>query len=149
MINNQRARYKITSNFKFFYITTSARGEKAGRGRWNFLTNLKDMQSRCNQNKRKTDAPDITHLRCSLVLLLTFSLQLIASRCLPIISACLHFIVMHHTFLETMAKKFWEISRICWVDLVVLKRINIFWKLWNGSINLFGIINEEYWFLIS
>ena len=61
----------------------------ARMGQINFLTILKDWLSRCNQNKRKTVAPHITHLICSLVLLLTISLQLIASysyshsKCIP------------------------------------------------------------------
>ena len=59
-------------------------------GQIKFLTILKDRLSRCNQNKRKTAAPHVTHILCSLVLLLTTSFQLLASykRCLP--SACLH-----------------------------------------------------------
>ena len=40
---------------------------------------MKDWLSRCNQNKRKTVAPHVSHLICSLVLLLTISFQLFAS----------------------------------------------------------------------
>ena len=80
---------------------------------------MKGWQYRFNQNKRKTVAPRITHLMCSLVLLLTISLQLVASynRCLPIISACLHFIITHYTFavLEKPCqgnfRKFQELSK--------------------------------------
>ena len=46
---------------------------------------MKDWLFRCNHNKRKTVAPHITHLNCSLLLLLTVSFQLVASynRCPP------------------------------------------------------------------
>ena len=38
----------------------------------NFQTTLKDSLSRCNQSKRKTVVPHITHLMRSLVLLTIF-----------------------------------------------------------------------------
>ena len=44
---------------------------------------LKDWLSNCSQKKRKAVAPHVTHLMCSLVLLLAISLQLVASMCLP------------------------------------------------------------------
>ena len=77
---------------------------------------MKDWLSRYNQNKRKTVVSHITHLICSLVLLLTISLRLIES-CSQLASTfhlCLHF---HFTFTdciysltETMSKKFLEYS---------------------------------------
>ena len=46
---------------RFVYITSN----RAGKGRKNFLTILKEFLSTCNQNKTKTVAPQITHLMCS------------------------------------------------------------------------------------
>ena len=53
-----------------------------------------DWLSRCNQNKRKTVAPHITHLMCSLVLLLTISLQLVEAVA-QVPSVPLHFYPLH------------------------------------------------------
>ena len=77
---------------------------------------LKDWLSRCNQNKTKTVAPHITNLMCSLVLLLTISIQLVASysKCLTCLHASLYFILTHYicSLTENMSRKFREISRI-------------------------------------
>ena len=65
----------------------------------------KDWLSRCNQNKRKTVDPHITHLMCSLVLLLTISLQLVASynRWPPSLLAFASFLC---SLTDTMSKNF-------------------------------------------
>ena len=56
--------------------------------------------SRFNQNKRKTVAPNITHLMCSLVLLLTISLQPVAScsKCLPYLPVFTSFLCIRFAF---------------------------------------------------
>ena len=81
--------------------------KRTGWGRYNLLTTLKGWLSRCNQNKRKTVAPHITHL-CSLLLLLTISSKLVASYSwqVPSVFACLHFFSHSCSLTETMPRKF-------------------------------------------
>ena len=101
-------------NSRFIYITTLARKKRKQDGAdkislqiWK--TGYLSIIITSNQNKSKTIAPYITHLKCSLVLLLTVSLQL-----QPSIFACLNFIIMNNicSLIETMWWIFWEISRI-------------------------------------
>ena len=101
-------------NSRFIYITTLARKKRKQDGAdkislqiWK--TGYLSIIITSNQNKSKTIAPYITHLKCSLVLLLTVSLQL-----QPSIFACLNFIIMNNicSLIETMWRIFWEISRI-------------------------------------
>ena len=63
-------------------------------------------RSRCNQNKRKAAvAPHITHLICSLLLLLTISLQLLANY--STFHLCLSWLLSYSCSLtETMPMKF-------------------------------------------
>ena len=92
----------VDTAFKVCLHYHPARREQPGS--INFLTILKDWLSSCNQNRRKTVAPHITHLICSLV-----SLQ---PQQMPSIFVCLpvtHYICSHT---ETMSSKFREISRI-------------------------------------
>ena len=115
---------------------------------------MKDRLSRCNQNKWKEVAPHITHLMCSSVLLLTISLQLVAasySLCLPslVVFISLLSYALHSQFYRNLVKwilrNFKDPAR---VGLVFLKKIIIFWRFQNGSINLFRITSEESWFLV-
>ena len=125
-------------NSRFIYITTLARKKRKQDGAdkislqiWK--TGYLSIIITSNQNKSKTIAPYITHLKCSLVLLLTVSLQL-----QPSIFACLNFIIMNNicSLIETMWWKFWEISRI-------RPEVWQFLKIQNGSINLLGIASKE------
>ena len=68
-----------TSNFKVcLHHHSSQEREKPEDGvdKIYFKEIYKDWLSRCNQNKLKTVALHITHLMCSLVLLLTISFYL-------------------------------------------------------------------------
>ena len=115
LINDKKARFKITSNSKIrlaTYLATSGQQQ-------NFQTILKDWLSRCSQNN-KTVAAHITHLKRSLVLLLKIFLRQ-AESCNYLsnvfhLCLCLHFrfIFTHYIWglTETMSRKFREISKI-------------------------------------
>ena len=88
------------------------------------------MLPRRNQNKRKRVAQHITHLMCSLVLLLTVSLELVASYShsrgllsLLVLLSLLHSYICKYT--EIMSRKFRKISRI-WREEV--------WRFWKRSL---------------
>ena len=71
----------------------------------------------------------------------------------PSIFACLHFTLTHYLHLKSYRNHVREISRNfkdpARVGLAVLKKIVIFWRFQNDSIDLFGITSEENWFLIE
>ena len=136
VISGQRCQ-RQQAILRFFYINIApTRQQRNNRvGQIIFFKIFKNCTSRCNQNIRKRVAPDITHLMCSLVLLLTISLKLVArysrrkclsSFCLPVFTAflrttfailassSLHCILTHWicSNTETMSQKFREIKRI-------------------------------------
>ena len=133
----KRGRGKIASNFKFFYITQQERHEQADKNSW---------LSRCNQNKTKTVPLYVTHLMCSLLLILLISLQLVAhyGKSLPSLLVFTFFIAAA-VLRKPCQEYFKDPAR---VGLAVLKNIVIFWKFRNGSVKLFGNTSEENWFLI-
>ena len=72
---------------------------------------LEDWLSRCNQNKR-TVAPNITHLICSLILLLIISLQQQAIT--GAFHYCLTYFILKYyicSFTETMSRKFGKFDK--------------------------------------
>ena len=89
----------------FVYITTSAKKEEKPEDGADKIS--LQIWKTGYLDVTKTFAPHITHLMCSLVLLLTISFQLLASfnRCLPSFSYIC-------SLTETMSRKFQEVSRI-------------------------------------
>ena len=73
---------------------------------------MRDWLSSCNQNKRKTVAPHITHLMCSLVLLLTISLRLVAS-CNRCLSHVLHHICSLIVLRKPCQENFGKFQEFC------------------------------------
>ena len=100
---------------------------------------MKEWLSRCKQNKRKTVAPHIPHLMCSLVLLLTISLQLVAScrMCLPYLLVFTSLLRITFAVLQKSCQgNFRKFQRLASVGLAALKKIVIFWRFQYGSINV-------------
>ena len=121
----------------------TAREQEADKS---FLTFLKDLLYRCNQNKRKTVASYITNLICSLLLLLTISLQLVAnySKCLQSLLVFTSILQLHSYRNHTK-----EISRIQWDYIWWFWKWSLFFEdSKKGRTNLFGNTSEESWFLI-
>ena len=99
----------------------------------NFLKTLNYFLSRYNLNNRKTIARYITHLMCSLVLLLITSLQLVAiyshTECVFhfSLSFWLHFILTHlQSYRKNVKKISGNFKSLVRVVLVFLKKIVIF-----------------------
>ena len=139
------------------FTSLPARKEQHRMGQ--FLTTLKGWLSSCNQNKRKTVTPHITHLIYSLVFLLTISLLLVANfshskRLSSLLFVfCMSSLCSYTLHLQSYRNHVKEISgnfkNPARVGLAVLKKTVIFWKFQNGSINLLRIAREESWFSYS
>ena len=114
-----------------------------------------DQNCRCNQDKKKkTVALHITRLMCCLVLPFRISLELVASyKQVHSIFAFLHFILTHYLCIQSYrnhVKEIWgSFKDLARVGLAVLKKIVIFWRFQNGSIDLLRITSKESLFLIS
>ena len=100
---------------------------------------MKDWLTRCNQNKR-TVLPHITpHLMCSLVLLLTIPLQLVAKLKHVLLPSLLFFTSLHsyalhlQSYRNHVKKVSGNYKDPAREGLTALKKIVIFWRFQNGS----------------
>ena len=129
-----------------------------------FLTSTYQQDSRdgadkislnwCNQNKRKTVAPLIFYYSFKVLFsITTYNFLTTGSKLQygPSIFACLLFTLtqVRRSYRNHVKEISWNFKDLARISLAVLKKTVIFWKFQNGSINLFGIISEESWFLIS
>ena len=128
--------------------TPPARGERWGRT--NLLTVKFWKTSYLNviktKQKQLLHLSLITYLMCSILLLLTISIQLPSSLWKEsIIFICLHFFLVDAVLQKPRQGNFKDPVRVA---LGAVKKIIIFWRFQNDSVNLFGDTSEENWFLV-